>query len=65
MLNKWFKYVFVGLFSDVGMAERILASKVPKEQKALGRQVGNFDVEVWNSNCKRIVKKGNMAKVRS
>ena len=65
MLNEWFKYVFVGLFNDVGMAERILANKVPKEQKALGRQVGNFDVEVWKSNCKRIVKKGNMAKVRS
>ena len=45
------------------MAAKILASKVPKEQKAFGRQVSNFDVDEWNSKCREIVRRGNMAKV--
>ncbi len=55
----------VVLFGDEAMAKRILEASVPKKQKALGRQVKNFDVAVWKDNCKRIVKEGNMAKVRT
>ena len=36
----------------------------PKEQKALGRGVANFDKDIWNIHCKKIVKDGNLAKVR-
>ena len=46
------------------MATAILASHDPKEQKAMGRKVRNFDPEVWNENCKDVVKRGNEAKVR-
>ena len=41
----------------------ILKSYSPRDQKALGRKVHNFDEEVWTANCKEIVKTGNMAKV--
>ncbi len=46
------------------MAEEILKSHDPKEQKAMGRNVRNFDPDVWNQNCKEIVRRGNEAKVR-
>lgn len=51
------------LFKDQAMAKEILKSHDPKEQKAMGRKVSNFDPKVWNENCKEIVKRGNQAKV--
>jgi len=45
------------------MAKRILRSDNPREQKALGRQVANFEEGKWKSACRDIVKKGNLAKV--
>ena len=45
------------------MAKEILESHDPKEQKAMGRRVKNFDPEVWDKECRGIVKKGNEAKV--
>ena len=46
------------------MATKILHTKDPGMQKKLGRQVQNFDAEVWNEKCRDIVKKGNIAKVK-
>jgi len=54
---------YLELFNDEDAAALILESHSPRDQKALGRRVRNFDVEVWNANCKEIVKTGNMAKV--
>ena len=54
-----------GLFGDDLMSNRILETSTPKKQKSLGRQVKKFDVDVWKASCKRIVKEGNMAKVRT
>ena len=51
------------LFKDEDTATLILKSYSPRDQKALGRKVRNFDDEVWTANCKEIVKTGNMAKV--
>jgi predicted NAD-dependent protein-ADP-ribosyltransferase YbiA (DUF1768 family) len=51
------------LFKDEGVAGKILESRDPKEQKAMGRGVKNFDLEAWNSKCKDIVRRGNEAKV--
>ena len=51
------------LFSDADMAARIMACHSPRDQKALGRKVKNFDQDVWKSKCRDIVKRGNMAKV--
>lgn len=50
------------LFSDSEIAAEILAAKTPREQKALGRQVRNFDGKVWNSNRLRIVTQGSYHK---
>ena len=51
------------LFKDKKMADEILKSESPKEQKALGRKVSNFDPTIWGGECMMIVKNGNLAKV--
>ena len=51
------------LFGDDAMATEILKSNDPKQQKSLGRKVSNFDADRWNSECRKLVKAGNMAKV--
>lgn len=51
------------LFGDVAVAEKILKSSDPKEQKALGRKVSNFDPDTWNKESLKIVKDGSRAKV--
>ena len=55
--------VLAVLFKDDATAAKIMNSDSPKEQKALGRQVENYDGVVWKENCRNIVKNGNRAKV--
>lgn len=43
------------LFNDEEVANKILETDDPKTQKALGRKVRNFDVDVWNQNAPGIV----------
>ena len=50
-------------FKDEDSAKRIMATTEPNVQKRFGRQVKNFDGEVWNRVCMEVVKKGNLAKV--
>jgi len=50
------------LFGDLETARRILASKSPKTQKALGRKVQGFDEQLWRRERERIVYEGNHAK---
>lgn len=50
------------LFGDHQMWEAIMNSTSPREQKALGRGVANFNPELWNANCKAFVKQANIAK---
>jgi len=50
------------LFKDYDIAKKIIESELPNEQKKLGRQVSNFDLNVWNDNARKIVYKGNHAK---
>jgi len=50
------------LFNDSEMLENILNSQTPKEAKALGRKVRNFEDEVWKNHCSQIVVKANQAK---
>ena len=50
------------MFNDVETTEKIMASKSPKVQKDLGRQVRGFDPQKWNSDCRDIVWAGNLAK---
>lgn len=49
-------------FGDDAILQKILKSSNPSEQKALGRQVANFDAEAWNAVSRGYVYKANMAK---
>lgn len=49
-------------FGDIQTEKRILASRNPREQKSLGRQVANFDAIVWATVARDIVYNGNYAK---
>jgi ribA/ribD-fused uncharacterized protein len=49
-------------FKDMEAYEAIMVSTNPKEQKALGRGVKNFDTKSWNSVCREFVYQGNLAK---
>ena len=50
------------LFGDLAIAEKILATSEPKEQKALGRQVHGFDERTWNAIARDVVLRGSLAK---
>lgn len=50
------------LFGDGEMLDAILKAKHPKEMKAYGRAVRNFDNDIWDNECYGIVKRGNLAK---
>lgn len=46
------------LFGDTEIAEEILDTPDPRDQKALGRKIRGFDSKVWEANAKRIVYEG-------
>lgn len=50
------------LFEDEEVANAIMRETNPREQKALGRKVRNFDDQKWKQNCMRFVYEANMAK---
>jgi ribA/ribD-fused uncharacterized protein len=50
------------LFNDLEIYKQVLTAKSPAEAKALGRQVRQFDNDVWNSARSAIVVQGNLAK---
>jgi len=50
------------LFNDKDALEKIMKSSFPRDQKALGRRVSNFNKEKWNEVCREIVYNGNYAK---
>ncbi|HMY03366.1 MAG TPA: NADAR family protein [Candidatus Obscuribacter sp.] len=50
------------LFDDSDMLNNILSCKTPKEAKAFGRKVRNFDDAIWREHCSKIVVKANLAK---
>ena len=50
------------LFNDEESAKLILEASNPRDQKALGRTVKNFDTETWNDVCKKFVYDGCYAK---
>ncbi len=53
------------LFNDSEMLQSILECKTPKEAKAFGRKVQNFDGLIWQKHCSEIVVKANLAKFSS
>ncbi|BDB03689.1 NADAR family protein [Clostridium botulinum] len=60
--EQYMMYAKALLFNDQEIAKKIITSNNPRDIKAFGRKVKNFDKEVWNANCKRIVYKGNYYK---
>lgn len=52
-------------FRDFTIADKIMETMHPKEQKSLGRQIHNFDAEAWNEVCQNIVYEGNFAKFKN
>lgn len=52
------------VFGDEEIRQQILSSSDPKEMKALGRLVKNFDVEKWNDVAGDIVVMGNFHKFK-
>jgi len=59
------QYMMAGkaiLFNDRDTLLKIMNTSNPREQKALGREVKNFDKDKWEAEAKNIVYKGNYAK---
>ena len=50
------------LFGDTVAESKIMATNDPREQKAFGRKVKNFDAEKWSAACEEIVYQANLAK---
>lgn len=50
------------LFGDAEVGAQILAADHPRQHKALGRKVGNFDDKVWRRERETIVMAGSRAK---
>jgi ribA/ribD-fused uncharacterized protein len=49
-------------FNDLETLKAIMKSSSPRDQKALGRKIKDFDVQLWNSICREVVYRGNLAK---
>ena len=50
------------LFQDHLIAKQILESNVPKDIKALGRKVKDFNIDIWEENARKIVTQGSFLK---
>ena len=50
------------VFEDAVAAAQIMEAKTPKEQKALGRKIRNFDEKTLNDHRERIVEEANWYK---
>lgn len=49
-------------FGDTEIAEKVMMTANPKDQKGLGRQIKGFEKDKWDSVCLGIVYNGNLAK---
>jgi ribA/ribD-fused uncharacterized protein len=50
------------LFNDEGTLKEIIAAADPKEVKALGRKVKNFNADIWKQHAYTFVVQGNFHK---
>lgn len=50
------------LFGDSEVLEAIMKTNNPKKQKALGREIKNFQPQMWELTCRDIVFRANLAK---
>src|SRR3954468_1829969 len=62
--EQWMMWSKAKFFDDVEMMRAILAEPSPREQKALGRQVKNYDDARWKVAARDIVCCGLLEKFR-
>lgn len=60
--EQFMMYEKAKLFNDLEIVDKILKANNPKIIKALGREVHNFNKEIWDKYKRSIVYKGNLAK---
>ena len=60
--EQYMMYKKAMLFEDHGMIGEIMTTNNPREQKALGRKVKNFDKDKWEEIARDVVYKANYAK---
>ncbi len=60
--EQWMMYNKAKMFCDVEAAVRIMLTKDPSQQKAIGREVANFEDDTWMEEAYDIVVQGNRAK---
>ncbi|MDI2091840.1 NADAR family protein [Commensalibacter oyaizuii] len=60
--EQWMHWRKAIAFGDEAVAQKILKAKSPFEQKKLGRQVANFNANIWEVVAQDIVFRGNIAK---
>ena len=64
-VEQYMMYHKAMLFDDQESADKIMLSKSPREQKALGRKVSNFDKDEWENVAWDIVHEGCRLKFQS
>lgn len=62
--EQWMMAEKARLFDDQVTLKEIMEADHPRDQKALGRLVKNFDQAKWDLNARPVVYKGNLAKFR-
>lgn len=60
--EQWMMYSKAELFNDIAVMKQVLETKDPKEMKKLGRQIKEFNKEVWDAKAPSIVTLGNTMK---
>jgi hypothetical protein len=60
--EQYMMYAKAVLFGDENAARKILDAGEPRDQKALGRQVRNFNAAVWDREARTLVYRANHAK---
>ena len=60
--EQWMMYAKARIFGDLKIADEILKTSDPQEQKALGRKIANFNPNKWNEVAKDVVYVGSYAK---
>lgn len=61
-MEQFIMYQKALLFGDVEVAEKILKEKNPKEIKKFGREVKNFNAEIWSRNLFHLCSVGMVEK---
>jgi len=60
--EQWMMWNKARYFGDIRAERAIMATSNPEEQKAIGREIGDFDAKVWDKVSFEIVLRGNLEK---